>query len=116
MNADLTINSIVFKKSFDQEGTSQRQSTTRGINTPDVMTIKSEPYTDAVTKVPGVRYLIRFDRKDIDAANEPYNSSAYLVIAVPSTENSTDLATLVATFKAAVADADLIAAVLNGEK
>lgn len=115
MNADLTFNSVVFKKSFDKEDGSSRRSTARGINTPDVMTIKRQAYTDSETKISGTRYLVRFDRYDVDGAEQLYNSSAYLVIAVPSTENSTDLATLVATFKAAVADTDLITNVLNGE-
>ncbi len=116
MDADLTFNSVVFKKSWDNQDGSERRSSARGVNTPDVMSIKSQPYTDSVTKVPGTRFTISFDRHDIDAESAPYTSRAYLVIAVPSTENSTDLATLVATFKAAVANADLINNVLNNEK
>ena len=115
MNADLTFNSVVFKKAWDTPGKSLRLSTTRGINTPDNLTISSEPYTDTVTKVPGVRYLIRVDRVDLDPLSAAYDSAAYLVIAVPSTENSTDLAVLIATFKAAVADANLITDVLAGQ-
>ncbi len=116
MNADLTFNTIAFKKSFDEKDGSERRSTARDVNFPDVMSIKSQSYVDSTTKVAGTRYTIRFDRADADALNTPYVSSAYLVIAVPSIENSTDLNTLIATFKAAVADANLITAVLNNEK
>lgn len=116
MDADLTFNSVVFKKSFDEKDGSERRSTARGINVPDVLSIKSQEYTDSVTKVAGKRYTISFDRHDLDSESAAYTSRAYLVLAVPSTENSTDLATLVATFKAAVANADLIANVLNNEK
>jgi hypothetical protein len=117
MTSDLTINSIVFAKSFDNEVKSQRQSTARGINVPDRMTIASQDYVDSETKVPGTRYTMRFDRSDIEATSgAPYTSSAYLVIAVPETENSTDLAVLIATFKAAVAHADYISQMLNGER
>jgi hypothetical protein len=117
MDSDLTFNSVVFAKSFDNEAKSLRQSTARGINIPDQMTVASQPYVDSVTKVAGTRFTIRFDRHDLEAVtSEKYISSAYLVIAVPELENSTDLAVLIATFKAAVADADLIGDVLNGER
>lgn len=116
MNADLTFNSVVFEKSFDEKDGSERRSTARGINLPDVMSIKSQDYTDTATKLPGRRYTVRFDRTDETAGGVRYTSSAYLVIAVPEVENSTDLAVLIATFKAAVANADLVADVLNNEK
>jgi len=117
MNNDLTYNSVVFEKSFDNEAKSLRQSTARGINDPDQMTVASQPYVDSVTQVAGTRYTVRFDRHDHEAVTaRKYISSMYLVIAVPEAENSTDLAVLVATFKAAVANADLIGDVLNGER
>jgi hypothetical protein len=117
MNADLTFNSVVFKKSWDDpDKGSLRRSTARAINTPDDMIIKSQPYVDSVTKVAGNRYTMRIDRSDLDASNQKIVSSAYFVIAVPSTVTSAQLAVLVATFKAAVADADLITNVLNNEK
>lgn len=116
MNADLTFNSVVFKKSFDEKEMSQRQSTARGVNTPDQLIIKSQEYTDSATKVTGKRYTIRVDRHDLDANSQKIVSSAYLVIAVPSTVTQAQLDVVIATFKAAVADASLVAAVLNDEK
>lgn len=115
MNANLTFDSVVYNKQFDENGFSKRQNTSRGINTPDVLSIKNESYTDSVTKVTGTRFLVRFDRHDIDAAGEKRISSIYAVIAVPSTAESTDIDDIVAKFRAAVADADLIDGVLNGE-
>jgi hypothetical protein len=116
MNADLTFNTIVFKKSFDEKDGSERQSITRGINTPDKLIIKSQAYTDSATKVSGVRYTARVDRTDIDANLQSIVTSAYLVIAVPSTASQAAVDNVVATFKAAVADASLIVNVLNNEK
>jgi hypothetical protein len=117
MNADLTFNSIVFKKSFDEKDGSERRSTARGINTPDLLIIKSQSYVDSATKVEGTRYNIRVDQTNIDATTgQPYTASAYLVIAVPSLASSTNITDLVTTFKAAVADANLVANVLNNEK
>jgi hypothetical protein len=116
MNADLTFNSVAFKKSYDTKEESMRQSTTRGVTTPDQLIIKSQDYVDSKTKVSGQRYTVRIDRHDVDANLQKIISSAYLVIAVPSTVTTTQLNTVVATFKAAVADADLITNVLNSEK
>lgn len=116
MDADLTFNSVAFKKAWDLKDESLRQSITRGINTPDKLIIKSQSYVDSATKVAGRRYTVRIDRVDIDANNVNVVTSAYLVIAVPSTAEQADLDVVVATFKAAVANADLIAKVLNDEK
>jgi hypothetical protein len=116
MDQDLTVNTIVFKKSFDEKDGSERRSTARGINTPDLLTIRSQDYIDQATKLPGRRYTCRLDRTDIDGSGVSYTSSAYFVFAVPSVENSADLTTLVASFQLMVADTALVLAVLNNEK
>lgn len=116
MDADQTYNTIVFKKTFDLKDESQRQSTTRGVNTPDLMVIKSQDYVDSVTKITGKRYTCRIDRHDLDANNAKIITSAYFVIAVPSTATQAQIDNIVATFRAVVADADHIEDVLNNEK
>lgn len=115
MNADLTFNSIVHAKSYDAKGESLRQSTARGINTPDKLVVKSQSYVDSATKVPGQRFTGRVDRVDLDANNVSITTSAYFVIAVPATATQAQVDSVVATFKAVVANADFIADVLNGE-
>jgi hypothetical protein len=79
------------------------------------MYIKNQAYTDSETKVPGTRYNVRFDRHALDAEGNKYIVSFYLVLAVPEKAVAGDITAITATFKAAVADASLIAAVLNGE-
>jgi hypothetical protein len=116
MNADLTFNTIVFAKSFDERDGSERRSTARAVNTPDLMIIKSQSYVDSATKVAGNRYTGRIDRVSVDANGQKYTTSAYFVIAVPEIATSTDVTNVVTTFKAVVADADFIADVLNNEK
>lgn len=116
MNADLTFNTIVFKKAFDEKGGSERQSTARGVNTPDKLIIKSQNYVDSGTKVPGARYTGRVDRYDIDANLEEICTSMYFVIAVPQTATQAQIDNVVATFKAVVADANFVVNVLNNEK
>lgn len=116
MNADLTFNTIVFKKSYDTKDESVRQSTARGVNTPDRLTIKSQDYVDSATKVAGRRHTIRVDRDDVDANGVHAITSAYMVIAVPATASQTQIDNVVATFKAVVADASFVTNVLNNEK
>lgn len=116
MNADLTFNTIVFKKSFDEKDGSERRSSARGINTPDVLIIKSQDYVDSATKVAGRRYTGRVDRYDIDTNEDTIVTSAYFVIAVPSTAAQAAVDNVIATFKAAVADANFVVNVLNNEK
>jgi len=116
MNADLTFNTIAFKKTFDLKEESQRQSTTRGVNTPDLLIIKSQDYIDSATKVAGRRFTGRVDRHDIDANLQQINTSAYFVVAVPITCTQAQLDNVIATFKALVADANFVVNVLNNEK
>lgn len=116
MNADLTFNTIVFKKSYDLKEESLRQSVTRGINTPDKLVIKSQSYVDSATKVAGTRYTGRVDREDIDANLQKIITSMYFVIAVPSTATQAQVDSTVLTFKAVVADATFVTNVLNAEK
>lgn len=116
MNADLTFNTIVFKKSFDEKDMSVRQSTARGINTPDLMKIMTQDYVDASTKVAGRRFTGRIDRQCVDANGQTYVTSAYFVFAVPSNALAADVTDVTTTFKALVADANFIANVLNNEK
>lgn len=116
MNADLTFNTIVLKKAWDLKEESLRQSTTRGINTPDKLIIKSQDYVDSSTKVEGRRFTGRVDRVDIDANLAEIVTSAYFVVAVPKTATQAQIDNVVATFKAVVADANFITNVLNDEK
>lgn len=117
MNADLTFNSVVFKNSNDgQFDGSYRQSIARALNEPDILTIRSQAYVDSKTKVPGVAHNIRLERIDLDANLVPISQSIGTTIRVPQTAVQADIDVLVATFKALVADATFIAAVLNMEK
>jgi hypothetical protein len=116
MNADLTFNTIVFKKSFDENGGSERRSTTRGINTPDLMTIRSQTYTDSETKVKGTRYTVQIVRVTLDVNLVPIKTISQFVYQVPGTALAADVTDVTTTLKAVVADASFIPAVLNNEK
>lgn len=116
MNADLTFNSVVFKKSFDSPDLSLRQSTARAINTPDTMTIRSQDYVDSKSKISGRRHSVRVGRTFLDANLVLGEVSWNLTAQVAGNASNTDITTSLATLKAAVADADLLTNVLNNEK
>jgi hypothetical protein len=115
MNSDLTFNTIVFKKSFDLKGESERQSIARGINTPDKLIVKGQDYVDSNTGVSGRRYTGRVDRYDMDASLKKICTSMYFVLAIPSTATQAQVDNVIATFKAVVADATFIVGVENNE-
>lgn len=119
MNADLTINSIVFAKSFDERDGSERRSTTRGINTPDIMTIKRQDSRNKDTGIGETRYLgPRFDRVALDSTTgQLYTVSAYSVIVVPELALQADVDAILATFRAAVASTspNYMTQILNSE-
>lgn len=85
MNNDLTISTLSFKlRASDITDGSERREISRGVNLPEVMTIKSQQYVDSSTKLPGKRTVLRFDRYIAGTNGQPIIVSAYLVVAVPS--------------------------------
>lgn len=117
MSPDLTVNSIVYKLNYADKGESLRQSTSRGVNLPDQLTIRSRAYTDAETKVPGVEYNVRLGRVHLNALGTGNSNPSYgITIRVPSDVEANNAATLKATFRALIADVAFIEAVMNGEK
>jgi hypothetical protein len=118
MTRDLVLNSIGFNYTFDEKGKSVRQSISRGINKPDTMTVQNQDYVDSATKLPGRRYLIRFDRVNINATTgERYVTSAYVVYQIPLAADGSDSSAVVATLKACIDETTegLVAHVLNSE-
>jgi hypothetical protein len=105
MNADITENSILFKKTFDERSGSERRSTTRGVNTADLLIIKHQDANDNQYKVKTKRHLLRIDREDIDeATGQKYVTSAYITIVVPELATSAQVDDVVATLRAVVAN------------
>jgi hypothetical protein len=84
MDNNLTIKTLAFALSFSDKAGSERRDVSRGVNLPTVMSIKSQPYTDSVSKEPGVRTVLRFDMTFAGTGGAPKVVSAYLVTAVPN--------------------------------
>lgn len=102
MNNNLTISTLSFNLSYNDKAGSERREVSRGVNLPELMTIKSQPYVDSATKVAGKRTVLRFDRYVEGTDGKPVAVSAYLVVAVPT--------------DAAVASSDVLAVIarING--
>lgn len=85
MTSDLTISTLAFKlRASDISDGSERREVSRGVNLPEVMTIKSQTYTDSASKKPGRRTVLRFDRTVAGTDGNPVVVSAYLVVAAPT--------------------------------
>lgn len=85
MDANLTINSLAFNLAFSDQNGSERRETSRGVNLPEILTIKSQKYTDSVTKLAGIRTVARVDRYVSDpVAGIVPGLEAHIVVSVPT--------------------------------
>lgn len=118
MNADITLNTIVFAKSFDERDGAERRSTARGVNTPDLLIIKRQDTINSKTKVAEKRFTARIDREDIDAVSgQKYTTSAYSVFVIPSLATQAQVDNVLVTYRALIASTspNYITQVLNNE-
>lgn len=119
MDTNITYNSIVFTKSYDNETGSRRQSNARSVSTPDVFSIKHMDTVDSETKTPNRRHTLRFDQYNVDADGVVFKNDAYLVIDVSAKSSTAQVNSLVATVRAAIAETtagkDMIAGAVNNE-
>lgn len=116
MNADITINNIAFKKSYDEKSGSLRRNTSRGTNLPDDLIIKSSAAVDQTTKVPGQRFLAQLNRTIAPTDGRKSVISAHFVLAIPENAPTEDINSVVATLRAAVAMEGFIESILNSER
>lgn len=79
MNATLTLSALTFTQT--QPG--ERRETSRGINLPEILTIRHQDYIDSKTKLPGVRSNVRIDRY-VAGTQGIVPVSISLTMAVPS--------------------------------
>jgi hypothetical protein len=62
MNATLTLSSLTFGLTKSGDLGSERRETSRGVNLPEILTIRHQDYVDSGTKIPGVRSNVKIDR------------------------------------------------------
>lgn len=97
MNAALVLSSLTFNQSFSDKTGSERREVSRGVNLPEVLSVKHQGYVDSATKMPGTRSVVRLDRHVAITDGRIVPVSAYLVVTVPN--------------DAAITSADVLAAV-----
>jgi hypothetical protein len=61
MDANLTINTLVFTQIYSDKTGSLRRETSRGLNLPETMQVKHQTYIDSVTKRPGNQSALIFE-------------------------------------------------------
>jgi hypothetical protein len=62
MNADLTISTLSFKSKYSDASGSLRVETSRGVNLPEKLFIRSQAITDSKTKLPATLTTVVFER------------------------------------------------------
>lgn len=67
MDNNLTISTLAFNLSFSEKTGSERREISRGVNLPEVMSVRHQEYTDSKTKKPGIRSSLRFERYMLSA-------------------------------------------------
>jgi hypothetical protein len=83
MNADLTISALSFKQGPNDASGSVRREVSRGVNLPEILTIRHQDYVDGSTKLPGIRSNVRLERYVETSAGLIVPVTASLTIAVP---------------------------------
>lgn len=116
MNDDQTYNSVAFKLNFKDEARSKRSSTARGITIPDVVTVSSQDYVDAATKVAGRRHNVRVSSYELDTNGVLIEDVLATTIQIPGTATTGQITTLLATYRALIAASGILEAVINNEK
>lgn len=119
MNADLTINSIVFANNYNDNGESKRSSSARGVNLKDVLVIRNQDSVEKQTGIESRRYTMRVDANQVDTVSgKPYVVSIYAVFSIPKLATQAQIDAVVATFRAAIASTtpNYITQILNDEK
>lgn len=84
MNNALTLSTLTFNLAFSDKTGSERREVSRGVNLPEVLSIKHQSYVDSATKLPGVRSVVRVDRHVAITDGRIVPVSAHLVVAVPN--------------------------------
>lgn len=120
MNATITENSISFVKTFDSKEGSERQSNARGLNTPDLLTIKHQDAKDNVYGGKTKRRMLRIDRISEDADGDKYATSGYIVLVTDERSTTTDSDDVLATLRAIVGNTtsgtEYLEQLLNNER
>jgi hypothetical protein len=86
MNANLTLNGLVYTQKFSDKEGSERRNNGLGANLPRVLTIAHTTSTEGRQKLPSRRSLVRHDQTVPDGEGNPLAIpvSVYLVAVVPA--------------------------------
>lgn len=116
MDNNLVLNSIEFRKSYDDSSSSIRQSSARGVNTPDRLTIRETKSKNDLGQQ-CVRRLVHVGRVDKNTATGTLGRvEMYAILSIPVDAESAAVNATLATFRSVIAEAGLLEAVLNSER
>lgn len=98
MLGDLTLNTLTFVKTeADSQTGSKWKETSRGVNLPENLTLRSQPYVDSKTKKSGIQTQLFLERIVTLADTTLGGPSVSLVVRVPSDSGvvASDVASLI---------------------
>jgi hypothetical protein len=84
MNASLTLSTLTFALTKSGDLGSERRETSRGVNLPEILTIRHQDYVDNKTKIPGIRSNVKVDRYVAITSGAIVPVTASLTVAVPA--------------------------------
>lgn len=85
MNANLTINSLSFNQQYsDKDAGSSRLEISRGVNLPEILTIRHRQIVDQKSKLPSRQTVVKFERhEDSGSGDVLAGLEIHTVITVP---------------------------------
>lgn len=97
MNADITLNTLVYAQVYSDKGESLRRNSSLGATKPRNLTIAHQAAVDSKSKLATSRNLIRHDQTIADAVGVilPVPVSVYLVCSYPTGGDATQTATAI---------------------
>lgn len=84
MNANLTVGALSYVQQYSEKSGSLRREVARGPALPTELKVSHQAYVDSVTKLPGTRTLVRFDRFQALSSGVIAPVSAYVVVTRPT--------------------------------
>lgn len=90
MDNNLTIDTLVFNLRYsDKSDGSERRETSRGVNLPEIMTVKHRDIVDTKTKKSSTQSVLRFDRMLALSDGTIAGPEAHIVVTCPKDTNVT---------------------------
>jgi len=116
MDTNLTVDTVVYTKVFDDASGSVRRNTALGLQSPRTLTIKHQETVDSKTKEPKVRSLVRFDFSQTTGTPAIRSTdSVQVVLEIPESSTPARMQEVIDGAVAFLGTSGLVTSILNRE-